>query len=43
MEKDKLTKEEANRILDALKNNEIDLQKKLRKKSGTPVKTDKDW
>lgn len=43
MEKNKLTKEEANRILDALKNNEIDLQKKLRKKSGTPVKTDKDW
>ena len=43
MEKNKLTKEEANRILDALKNNEIDLQKQLRKKSGTPVKTDKDW
>ena len=43
MDKNKLTKEEADRILDALKNNEINLQKKLRKKSGTPVKTDKDW
>ncbi len=43
MDKNKLTKEEADRILDALKNNEINLQKKLRKKSGAPVKTDKDW
>lgn len=43
MDKNKLTKEEADRILDALKNNEIDLQKKLRKKSGAPIKTDKDW
>jgi Ca-activated chloride channel homolog len=42
-DKNKLTKEEADRILDALKNNEINLQKKLRKKSGPPVKTDKDW
>ena len=43
MDKNKLTKEEADRILDALKNNEINLQKKLRKKSGAPIKTDKDW
>jgi Ca-activated chloride channel homolog len=42
-EKNKISKEEANRILDALKNNEKDLQKKLRKKTGTVVKTDKDW
>ena len=30
-------------ILNALKNNEKDLQKKLRKKVGIPVTTDKDW
>jgi Ca-activated chloride channel family protein len=42
-EKNKISKEEADRILDALKNNEVDLQKKLRKKSGSVVKTDKDW
>jgi Ca-activated chloride channel homolog len=42
-EKNKISKEEAERILEALKNNEQDLQKKLRKKTGTPIKTDKDW
>jgi len=42
-EKNKISKEEAERILQALKNNEKDLQKKLRKKVGVPVKTDKDW
>ncbi len=42
-EKNKISKEEAERILNALKNNEKDLQKKIRKKAGTPVKTDKDW
>jgi Ca-activated chloride channel homolog len=42
-EKNKISKEEAERILEALKNNEQDLQKKLRKKSGASVKTDKDW
>jgi tetratricopeptide (TPR) repeat protein len=39
----KISKEEAQRILDALKNNEKDLQKQLRKKTGTVKKTDKDW
>jgi tetratricopeptide (TPR) repeat protein len=39
----KMTKPEAERILDAIKNNEKDLQKQLRKKAGAPVKTDKDW
>ena len=42
-EKNKISKEEAERILKALKNNEKDLQKKLRKKVGIPVTTDKDW
>lgn len=39
----KISKEEAQRILDALKNNEKDLQKELRKKTGRVRKTDKDW
>lgn len=39
----KISKDEAQRILDALKNNEKDLQKQLRKKTGTAKKTDKDW
>jgi Ca-activated chloride channel homolog len=39
----KMSKDEAERILQALKNNEQDLQKKLRKQKGVPVKTDKDW
>ena len=39
----KISKDEAQRILDALKNNEKDLQKILRKKSGKVKKTDKDW
>ncbi len=39
-----LNKAQAKRILDALKNKEAKLQKKLRKrKSGKKVKTDKDW
>jgi tetratricopeptide (TPR) repeat protein len=42
-EKDKISKEEAERILQALRNNEKDLQKKLRKKVGIPVETEKDW
>jgi tetratricopeptide (TPR) repeat protein len=42
-DKNKISKEEAERILEALKNNEKDLQKKLRKKVGVPVTTDKDW
>lgn len=39
----KISKEDAERILEALRNNERDLQKELRKKTGRPVKTDKDW
>jgi Ca-activated chloride channel family protein len=39
----KISKQEAQRILDALKNNEKDLQKKLRKKTGEARPTDKDW
>ena len=39
----KISKDEAQRILDALKNNEKDLQKQLRKKTGKVKKTDKDW
>ena len=39
----KISKEEAQRILDALKNNEKDLQKQLRKKTGRTKQTDKDW
>lgn len=39
----KISKEEAQRILDALKDNEKELQKKLRKIKGRRVKTEKDW
>lgn len=39
----KISKEEAQRILDALKNNEKDLQKQLRKVKGRPKQTGKDW
>ena len=39
----KISKDEAQRILDAIKNNEKDLQKLLRKKTGKVKKTDKDW
>jgi tetratricopeptide (TPR) repeat protein len=39
----KISKEEAERILGALKDNEKDLQKQLRKIKGKRVKTDKDW
>jgi len=42
-EKDKISKEDAEKILQALKNNEKDLQKKLRKKVGIPIETTKDW
>ncbi|MBT8377637.1 MAG: tetratricopeptide repeat protein [Ignavibacteria bacterium] len=38
-----ITKQEAERILEALKENEKDLQKKLRKIKGQRVKTEKDW
>ncbi len=42
-QKNQISKEEAQRILDALKNNEQDLQKKLRKDKSKPVATEKDW
>lgn len=42
-QEEKISKQDAERILDALRNNEKDLQKELRKKTGRPVKTDKDW
>jgi tetratricopeptide (TPR) repeat protein len=42
-DKNKISKDEAERILNALKNDEKDLQKKLRKHVGVPVKTEKDW
>lgn len=42
-QKDNISKEEAEQILNALKNNEKDLQKKLRKKTGVRVNTEKDW
>ncbi len=42
-QKNQISKKEAERILQALKNNEKDIQKKLRRKTGTVVKTDKDW
>lgn len=41
--KEQISKEEAERILQALKNNEQDIQKKVRKKTGTVVKKEKDW
>ncbi len=41
--KDQISKEEAERILQALKNNEQDIQKKIRKKTGVVTKKEKDW
>jgi tetratricopeptide (TPR) repeat protein len=38
-----ISKEEAERILQALKNNEQDIQKKIRKVKGIPIKKEKDW
>ncbi len=42
-QKNQISKEEAQRILEALKNNEKDMQKKLRKIQGKAYSTDKDW
>jgi len=42
-QKNQISKADAERILNAMKNNEKDLQKKLRKKTGKAVKTEKDW
>lgn len=41
--KNQISKEEAQRILEAMKNNEKDMQKKLRKVKGKAFATDKDW
>ena len=38
-----ISKEEAQRILNALKDNEKDLQKELRQKKGKAIKVEKDW
>jgi Ca-activated chloride channel family protein len=40
---DKLSKEEAERILDALKNDEKDIQKKRKMKASGKIKVKKDW
>jgi Ca-activated chloride channel homolog len=42
-QKNQISKEEAQRILEALKNDETNTQKKLRRVKGKPVATDKDW
>lgn len=42
-QKNQISKEDAERILEALKNNEQDLQKKLRQVKGKPVVREKDW
>ncbi|MBM4171124.1 MAG: tetratricopeptide repeat protein [Ignavibacteria bacterium] len=42
-QKNQISKEDAQRILEALKNNEQDLQKKLRKVKGKVVVKEKDW
>ncbi len=42
-QQDKISKQQAEAILNAIKNDEKDLQKQVRKIKGTPVKTDKDW
>lgn len=41
--KNEISKEQAEQILNAFKNNEAELQKNLRKKKGAVIKTDKDW
>jgi tetratricopeptide (TPR) repeat protein len=38
-----IPKEQAERILEALRNNEKEIQKQLRKREGTRVRTEKDW
>lgn len=41
--KEEISKDEAQRILDALKNNEAELQKKMRQKKAKKSKVEKDW
>ncbi|GJQ20779.1 MAG: hypothetical protein HBSIN02_11340 [Bacteroidia bacterium] len=38
-----IPKEQAERILEALKNSEKEIQKQLRKREGSRIRTDKDW
>lgn len=40
---DKISKQQAESILNALNHDEKSMQKQLRKIKGTPIKTDKDW
>jgi tetratricopeptide (TPR) repeat protein len=42
-QKNKMSKEEAEQILQALRNKEMELQKQLRKREGPRVKPEKDW
>jgi Ca-activated chloride channel family protein len=42
-QKNQMPKEEAERILEAMKNNEKDLQKQLRKRQAVRVQVEKDW
>jgi len=38
-----MPKQEADRILEALRNNEKEIQKNLRKREAVKVKVEKDW
>jgi len=42
-QQNKIPKEQADRILDALRNSEKEIQKQLRKREGTRIRTEKDW
>ena len=42
-QQNKLPKEQADRILDALRNSEKEIQKQLRKREGTKIRAEKDW
>jgi Ca-activated chloride channel family protein len=42
-QKQQMPKEEAERILEAIKNNEKEIQKNLRKREGARVRVEKDW
>jgi len=42
-EQNKIPKEQADRILEALRNNEKEIQKQIRKREGTKIRTEKDW
>lgn len=42
-EKNKMPKDQADRILEALRNSEKEIQKQLRKREGTRIRTEKDW